>query len=440
MQEFSYLSGVHDVWSVPDATCDFEASGAEEVGALANSVYSQKLDAPGTYYFACSTVGHCEAGQLLEVNVQGREGEGGGGGGGGGNSGVDGAVGGGGLCSAAVPVENSVDGAVVVTCRSEAIRLSPGDNVYPTIPLPSPYPEDTTVVILSVAAEVVDADGRPVPLSEVYLHHTFGDYRFIPGEGAETRQSPMRNPLAAPYGMVLDGSEFTDDESRLTNVHVINTVGVAPEDVKSCIECWCDSDDGEVIGSIGCCRKCPSSSTAAPKDYFLEYVVTYRELKDESSVEPVVHVALDINGAVEYSVQQGEPGSEDVVDKTFAFDHFCPQDKEFAILRCWAHQHIGGRCVTLSNPENGGIICKSCPVYGTEEGVLGNEKGYLVGMTGDLLPEPYVLQPGQKVRFQSVYDASEPYGGVMSIATVGLIGFDVKEECDIDFGGFIQVR
>ena len=49
-------------------------------------------------------------------------------------------------------------------------------------------------------------------------------------------------------------------------------------------------------------------------------------------------------------------------------DGGCEQEHDFEIVRCSGHQHIGSRCITLFNAENGEQICKSCPVYGTVEG------------------------------------------------------------------------
>lgn len=437
MQVFTYRSGIHDVWELPDGGCNFDSPEAREVGPRTQGTAKVQLNDPGTYYFACKTIGHCEAGQRLQINVLER-----------GND----------LTTSPPivpdeipPMDGKADecvssdlgnGEVFVTCRSSALSLKPGDNIYPTIPLPSPYPSDETVFLKTVSAEIVDGSGRPVPLSEVYLHHTFGDYRFIPGEGSEIRRSPMRNPLPDPYALIVKGSDFNDENSRNTNIHVIRTVGVPDSELKPCIECWCKGSN-PFVGSIGCCVKCTTNSTEGSKDYHLLYNVTYQKTTTQmlQNVTPVVHVALDINGGVEYSVDNSGPGTKDIVDKTFEIDYFCPQSQNFSLIRCWAHQHIGGECITMSDPDTGDIICKSCPEYGTEEGVPGNEKGYVIGMTEDrLVDAPYTFQPGQKVRVQAVYDSADKYGGVMSIMALGLTGFDIRKDCNVDFAGFIQVR
>ncbi len=230
---FEYRSGIHDVWSMSGPACDFV--GATRVDESGASNYTVQLSEPGTYYYACSTAGHCDAGQKITIQV------------------VDGSSLSNdqdsrgekeeeeeeeeeeeGACVAAVP-SPALAGYVMVSCRSRALSLSPGDNIYPDIPLPSPYVDDV-VVVKAVAAEIVDASGRPVPLSEVYLHHSFGDYRFIPGEGSEVRRSSWRNPLPEPYGLLVNGTQFSENpQSRNTNLHVINTVGVLEDDLKACI-------------------------------------------------------------------------------------------------------------------------------------------------------------------------------------------------------------
>jgi hypothetical protein len=49
------------------------------------------------------------------------------------------------------------------------------------------------------------------------------------------------------------------------------------------------------------------------------------------------------------------------------------------------HQHIGGRGIRLLNTTAGAdntVVCESLPRYGTQPGVLGNEKGFIVHMVG----------------------------------------------------------
>ena len=285
------MSGLHDVWAVPSSACDFEAAGAALLAPTTDSAFTQALTEPGTFYFSCSITGHCEAGMLLTVNVA--------------------AAGGAGAPAAAPtepsasnntgacspPVIDTATGLVSVSCLSPAISMSPGYNVFPDLLMPSPYPADASVAQRTLSGQVVDAAGRAVPLSEVYLHHLFADYRFLSGEGTEVRRSPLRTALPAPYALVVDGAEFAAPTRRYANVHVINTVGVGAADIKACVECWCPNTDPPT-GSIGCCAKCPSNSTAPKQDYFLQYNVTYSPMTQAlaATVSPVLKFGLDVHG------------------------------------------------------------------------------------------------------------------------------------------------
>ena len=49
-------------------------------------------------------------------------------------------------------------------------------------------------------------------------------------------------------------------------------------------------------------------------------------------------------------------------------DGACPQKEPFEVVRCSAHQHVGSQCMSLYNLDTDELICKSCPVYGTQPG------------------------------------------------------------------------
>ena len=451
---------MHDVWQLPASKCDFKAPGAKLVGSPSAGSAKVDLSNPGTYYFACSFTGHCDAGQILEVIVASGTSAG--------NSpttqpgnGAGGPAAGTSLGECTAPEQvDAATGEVKVSCRSPAVSLAPGDNIFPDILLPNPYPSPTTspeVILKTVTAEVLDETGRAVPLSEVYLHHIFGDVRFVPAEGAEIRRSPMHQPLPAPYFLKVNTTLVASDESRYANFHVIRTTGVPSDGLKPCIECWCKNVTPP-FGSIGCCAKCPTTSTEPPKPYHLQYTVTYTIPKESTTTKSSTDkqatlVVLDIRGGLEYSIQavpkntsQTQEGTTNstipisTFTRQYPLDFFCPQPRNFSVVKCWGHQHIGARCVTMVDAKTGTEICNSCPEYGTQEGVAGDEAGYLVGMTPTVLDPPYVMQPGQEVILTASYAADQPYAGVMSLMATVLGEFDAREECKIDYAGFIQVR
>ena len=126
--------------------------------------------------------------------------------------------------------------------RSKALPLAPGEVVFTdpqktALPMPS-----GKIAITGFRAEIVDAAGASVPLSEVYNHHWlvydgrlnsglcggYLAYKF--GVGAECRGTPTVFP--APYALTAEGTEKWG-----ANIHLLRTVDLVDDDVKSCIEC-----------------------------------------------------------------------------------------------------------------------------------------------------------------------------------------------------------
>ena len=71
---------------------------------------------------------------------------------------------------------------------------------------------------------------------------------------------------------------------RSTNIHLINTLGVAGYDLGPCIECWCRDPQKAAatsyFGCTACCTplNCNSSRASEPASvYYLQYNITYRQ-------------------------------------------------------------------------------------------------------------------------------------------------------------------
>ncbi|KAK9803782.1 hypothetical protein WJX73_007235 [Symbiochloris irregularis] len=172
------------------------------------------------------------------------------------------------------PVQDPADAAVrSISCYSPPIVLGPGEAANAFYHLPNPYPEGEMIAKISQKSNIVDENGRDVPLSEVYLHHVFGSRDFVRGEGAEYRGTWDGPPAVAPYFTVINGSKFASHGSRLMNIHTISTWGV-PED-------------------------------SVQRTYFLQYNVTYRIIvaSDNMLIEPTILYMMDaVNGTIEYDV------------------------------------------------------------------------------------------------------------------------------------------
>ncbi|CAL5223582.1 g6118 [Coccomyxa viridis] len=328
-------------------------------------------------------------------------------------------------------VENK-DGSVTVRCLGPAHPLKPGQTVNTMMYLESPYPAEGQVVVLNLTSQLVDAEERPVPLSDVYVHHYVSSSAFLLGNGAELRGSFSRQPVKEPYALVIDAAKLKNDTIRYTNIQLINTIGVAEEDKRECLECWCV--DKKDHGSFFCCKDCPAKDGPAV-DYRLEYTVTYRPLAvEDSKTKKVQFIGFDITGGdIEYDILASQ-GPNTTLRKTYdtVIDDRCPQKKPFEVVRCIAHQHVGSECLYMYNLDKDELICKSCPVYGTEPGVPGNEEGYVVKMTdGDPSP-PYLVEPGTRVRLVSDYSAAERRLGVMGLMSVWVGG--LEKPCTGQFG------
>lgn len=130
--------------------------------------------------------------------------------------------------------------------------------------------------------------------------------------------------------------------------------------------------------------------------YYLKYTVDYTY--DTKSIAPIdVAIIMAPDCSVSYSAipagnnnsgqgvpSQAPPGPEHLVIQDFKL----PEGIE--LVRAIAHFHTGA--INASLVVNGKIVCTSLPTYGTEVGVAGNEKGYLVAVSeclGDKAPTPH---------------------------------------------------
>eukprot|EP00298_Acanthocystis_sp_HF-20_P009279 c18215_g1_i1.p1 GENE.c18215_g1_i1~~c18215_g1_i1.p1 ORF type:complete len:586 (+),score=235.20 c18215_g1_i1:40-1797(+) len=303
--------------------------------------------------------------------------------------------------------------------------LKPGD-VVNTSPDQTPieFVGDQPYALRYATGEVVDSMYRPVPLTEVYVHHwlffvnittgVFPDGQCsknrvanggIMGVGAETRRTLVNIP--APYGIVYDGYE-----KWFANFHLMRTDGVT--DVQRCIECHCsDGTPTNPHGDMGCCGDYCSGvnqTSEYTKQYFFKYVIGYSNITNETvAVQPVILDATATN-TIDCKVQHQIPASSQptVLTSTITIP------KTLEIVFALGHQHIGGVSITLShiNPVTGSnsVICRSNPVYGNSD-KLGYENGYLVQMTSCAFDKPVVVPGGHQLQVTSIYNNRTLVGG-----------------------------
>ncbi|KAK9796972.1 hypothetical protein WJX73_002710 [Symbiochloris irregularis] len=358
------------------------------------------------------------------------------------------------------PVYNSDTGLTEVHCLGPRHPLSPGQTIDVMMLLESPYPKNASVIVHRQTAQLVDDNLRPVPLTEVYVHHYVSSASFLLGNGAEIRGSFKRAVLPEPYALIVNGSAVADPRQRLTNIQLINTVGLPAEEAKPCLECWCNhtsfpdvmtmnalfaehphaskdrgdpTDDGDRPasrkGSLVCCHQCPSSAAdAEPVGYHLQYNVSYRAIGAQEVVNRTDLIGFDVvNGSFEYQIPKAlGPGSSHVQEFDTVYDKTCPQKAPVDIIRCTGHQHFGGKCIELWDLDKDALICRACPKFGTQPGSVGNEEGYVTSIPDDNI-KPYTVDPGTRVRVKSMYDASVPRFGVMGLLSTWAAG--LPEPC-----------
>ncbi|EIE27161.1 hypothetical protein COCSUDRAFT_55184 [Coccomyxa subellipsoidea C-169] len=390
----------HNVIRVAKPDCSF--SNATQVAGLTDTPFNLTFREPGTFYYACSDDGIADAvaakAAPAESGVQRKQP----------------ATAGDSHCEPPVLVAGTND-TFHVTC------LSPGvANDYYN--LANPYPS-RIVAIINETSQIVDSTGRPVPLSEAYAHHFFGNARFVVAEGSELRGTLDKLPLPHPYYQLVNGTFFKDPSTRRMNIHLINTLGVDPDHIAPCIECWCPDSAAafqglgstkSYLGGTACCSplNCPTPrANESATVYHLQYNVSYRHAHSRRAsctfsqypeqIDELVQaspVLLDVvNGSVEYDVLKQGPGMIDVKNFTGPFDQQCPQSAPYGLLRCTGHQHID---------------------------TAGQEKGYLVRMTDDTLVPPYPLKPGQNVTIVSKYSADDRHYGVMALWILTVTNWD----------------
>lgn len=319
------------------------------------------------------------------------------------------------------------DGLQVInsTYNSPPMPLKPGQVVF-TNPSQTPLAmPDGAYSILGFHGEVVDQYNQSVPLSTVYDHHWIaedlhhknylcpGGPNYVFGIGAESRGSPVRLPAGHGY-------HVTAGDLWGGNIHLLHTQDLkvpAGGDkwtaIKECNECYYAPNKGPECtpaanGTFQCCGdkcydgscSCPTAGTMpqTPSTYYLRYTVTYTK-----QVASVKNTALGVwttpNCAAFYSIQRNDEQPEHLSSTEFTLQ----ADGE--LVMAVGHQHVGALNISLF--YNDEFVCASYPTYGSEEGVAGNEKGFLTKMSTcydqDQAGGPLKLSQGDKVRLDSWY-------------------------------------
>jgi len=290
------------------------------------------------------------------------------------------------------------------------------------------------------------------------------------GAGTEARGTPQN--FSFPYAFVTEVGE----DHWIANVHIINTGALSEEKAHRCLECPCTSEDefdwqagtingqnpyteqcnGQLKaehntrcdiktyrGGLFCCEsnelcleESELPSEAPSTTFYLRYSVQYAHTTPE--VRPLFLSGCcdatgdqETRGAVEYDIPKCDetlnPGCIHVAAarqslggvSLFAADS-AEQDREVEIVYAVGHQHRGGLGISLYDDATGEMLCESLPTYGTEEGVIGNEKGYVVAMSTCTFNPPLRRRLSDLVRVVSLYDSTDAHTGTMGLFYIAL--------------------
>ncbi|KAL5992471.1 hypothetical protein ACLOJK_013390 [Asimina triloba] len=367
--------------------------------------------------------------------------------------------------------ESSENGVTTSVYLSPPFFLGPGTvrhKFYYDVDFPKGH-----FAIKSFNAEIVDEDGNPIPLTETYLHHwiiyryygrtstvdpyvtdTLNLTNIIPvwnsgpcqgtivrqtyGVGSETRRTltDVPDPYAVEAGNPAEIPEGYEHRWIL-NVHAIDTRHVV--DRMGCAECRChlynitkDAHGKPYAKGAGGSFCCPDHTQCLLREgvenvgkrrVYMRYTVKWVEWND--NIVPVKVYIFDVTDTGKRSPVDDTVGcqAEYSIEACSASDrekgrcvHTQKGTVKFPrggnVVYAVGHQHWGGVGIALYG-QDGRVICKSMPIYGNGTEV-GNEDGYLVGMTA-CYPKPgsVAIRTGEVMNAVAKYENSRSHTGIM---------------------------
>uniref|UniRef100_A0A061QX95 19-like isoform 1 n=1 Tax=Tetraselmis sp. GSL018 TaxID=582737 RepID=A0A061QX95_9CHLO len=289
------------------------------------------------------------------------------------------------------------------------------------------------------------------------------------GAGTEARGTPQN--FTHPFAFITSAKE----NHWIANVHIINTGPLTEKQAHRCLECPCTSEDtlnttSHVINGIpfrelGVCNeqlvaesntRCSDSTyyggllccedrefclerSSLPEEpvtvFYLRYSIQYAPVAPD--VRPLYLAGccdatgdLMHAGAIEYDVPECKStNNPDCVHSLKARQKLGGhndiygnevEDREVDLVFAVGHQHRGGLGIQLFDDATGESICDSKPIYGEEEGVIGNEKGYVVAMTTCRFEPPLRKRLTDVLRVVSHYNSSVAHTGVMGLFYIAI--------------------
>jgi len=123
-------------------------------------------------------------------------------------------------------------------------------------------------------------------------------------------------------------------------------------------------------------------------------------------------------------------------------NHMAMPFRNAGLIWATGHQHDGAMGIELWMTPPGGtepkLLFESVPSYGSEEGVAGNEKGFLIAHSIKTWETPVPIRDGTKLKVVSKYDAHPPaydltgFKAGKETARTGVMGYFLMKVVDLD--------
>lgn len=340
------------------------------------------------------------------------------------------------------------------TFRSPAVSLRSGqiaNTAGDFGPLPMPKGK---VAVRFFNSTVVDATGRVVPETELYVHHYImfsnpdpaknpgpthsggfcSNLANVWGIGAELRGVTYRYPKG--YAIVLDGEEVFG-----ANLHFIRTTNVPTSMLQDCIECRCVDSDPPLHpkGQVSCCPDATqcygmgNSTLHDAKDYYLQYTVGYEPVTEQHQELTVFSLDVTSTHTSDCQIQYNVPALKDGEIHTLQTNVTVAAN--WSVVFMELHQHIGGVNMTVEHFRSqqpvgpSPVVCSAAPMY--------DRLGYLVDIPTCRWEHGYSVRAGDTLRLTSHYSnrglvsGSSPWhGGVMGLVYLAAVASETpKQQC-----------
>ena len=263
---------------------------------------------------------------------------------------------------------------------------------------------DVDGFVTAMEVDLVDADGSPVPIQRLMLHHiVFAN-------------------LGATLGDKQDAtcSTFTGLDSKTVLPGIVERFYAAGEErakLRMPPNHGYQVDGKDIWGLTYMVMNHRASRDKA----YIQYKITY---DTSATVTPARPAWLDVRNCLADPVYDVPGGGRAGSDHKVTSDWTVPSDGR--VIAGGGHVHGGGKALQLSQPDCADrVLLDSRPTWGERSHPFYNVKPVLhepgpVSMSSFASETGFPVTAGQKLRLNSIYDAERPHTRVMGIMVVFL--------------------